>query len=78
MNWKTSLDKYLTTPPDDGFDNWVEKTIELLQDDVFNKHEQWIVDSSECNEYLNDMFNKNWTPYRASQVLTRILKYKLV
>ena len=77
MNWKQSLDNYLTNPPDDGFTDWAENTIELIHDDVFNHHEGWILDSSECNEYLNDMFNKGWSPLKASEVLTRILKYKV-
>lgn len=43
MNWKTSLDKYLTNPPDNGFDFWCDKVIDHLSDEFYNLNENWII-----------------------------------
>ena len=56
MNWKQSLDRYLTTPPDDCFDNWAESTIESLSEDFYKANEEWVDKSEEFNFWLNELF----------------------
>jgi hypothetical protein len=35
MDWKASLDRYLTTPPEDGFSEWVEAVVEEFSDEFY-------------------------------------------
>ena len=51
MSWKTSLDRYLTEPFDDGFDGWYETMTEFLTETFFNANEDW------CLAY-DGVFNK--------------------
>jgi len=44
MNWKISLDRYLTEPPDDGFDNWCDNLLNHIPDDFYNDNEAWFED----------------------------------
>ena len=40
MDWKVSLDRYLTTPPDDGFDGWCEDVLgNKITDTFYNENE---------------------------------------
>ena len=77
MNWKISLDKYLTTPYDDGFEDWANKVIEYMSDDFYNKNEDWInKDNGQCNKWLNKIFyNKCKEPKISATIIER--SYKL-
>lgn len=81
MNWKTSLDRYLTTPPDDGFDSWAEKVIDQMPDDFYYKNNDWLNDNDGvCNKWLNKLFDKGRSPQDASNTIQRaytILKNNL-
>ena len=43
MDWKQSLDRYLTTPPDDGFDDYCDAVIQAIDDKFFTANEKWIL-----------------------------------
>lgn len=59
MGWKESLDHYLTTEPDNGFDDWCEAVLELLSDEFFEKNEDWVSNcNSTCNKWLNKIYDK--------------------
>lgn len=76
MDWKTSLDKYLTTPYDDGFDGWCEEIFERqFTDDFYNQNEDWIHEyDGQCNKWLNKLFAKGKTPTEASVIIERAFK----
>lgn len=76
MDWKQSLDRYLTTPPNDGFDNWAEQTIEKMSDDFYETNELWIMDSEQCNKWLSKLYDKGIPPEIASTVIERT--YRIV
>jgi len=77
MDWKASLDKYLTTPPDDGFDNWCENVVgKEISDSFYSENEDWIEEyNGQCNKWLNDLFNRSKHPTDAAKILERAFKY---
>lgn len=80
MNWKQSLDRYLTSgPPDDGFDDWADELIDKkLSDEFYNQHEEWILDhSGQCNKWINKLFNKNTDIENSAKIIERAYKLYL-
>jgi len=55
MDWKQSLDRWLTTPPDDGFDGYCESVINALEEQFYEANEDW-TQSQECDKLLNQCF----------------------
>jgi hypothetical protein len=54
MNFSVSLDRYLTTPFDDGFDNYFEAVTEKLSSEFFDDNEEWVLeDRGQYNTWLN-------------------------
>lgn len=73
-HFQQSLDKYLTTPPDDGFDNWCEDVMSHIPDHLYYPHEQLLNQSSGvCNKWLNKLFDKEYYSLEASQILMRAI-----
>lgn len=78
MNWKQSLDRYLTTPFDDGFDSFAEMVIDKFSDEFYEANQEWI-DSTDgqFNKWLEKLFYWH-KPDMASQIIERAFKfYKL-
>lgn len=76
MNWKISLDRYLTEPPDDGFDNWVDKLLNHIPDDFYNENEAWFEDyDGQFNKWLNKLFYKKAkSPEQSARIIERAFK----
>lgn len=76
MNWKVSLDMYLTSPPDDGFDGWAEDLFDCFDDVFYNTNEKWIDEyDGVCNKWLNKLFyDKCVTPKEAAIIIQRAFK----
>jgi len=77
MSWKVSLDRYLTEPPDDGFDNWSEKVINSFSEDFYNKNEDWIMDNTnknQCNIWFNELFRRGIAPQETVLIIERAFK----
>lgn len=79
MTWKASLDRYLTTPYDDGFEDWTEKICDKLPNAFWSKNVDWFIDSDFCLNWLNKIFyKKDMTIEQAAQLIERTHKlYKL-
>jgi hypothetical protein len=79
MNWKTSLDKYLTNEPYDVFDTYCENIADHFSDNFFNQNEDWIMDfDGQCSKWINKLFNKAVTEENAVKIIERAFKiYKL-
>ena len=80
MDFKLSLDRYLTKTPDTGFDDWCEDVLgHKISDEFYNINEKWIDEySGQCNKWLNELFNKGKEPEKAAQIIERGFKlYKL-
>ncbi len=73
-NFKIELDKYLTTPPDDGFGDWCELVSEQFTDEFWEEIEYWFTNSDQANEILSLLFHKEFTPMMAAIVI--IIKTK--
>ena len=76
MDWKVSLDRYLTTPPDDGFDGWCEDVLgNKITDTFYNENEKWIDEyNGQCNKWLNDLFRRGKDTTEAAQMVERAFK----
>lgn len=72
-SFQKSLDKYLTTEPDDGFYSWAEQVDNLFSEEFFNKNEDWIIKhDGQCNEWMNKLFyKKSKSPKLASEIIQR-------
>jgi len=69
MNWKVSLDRYLTTNPNEHFDGWVESTIDALSDDFYSANEHWVDSSELLNKWLSKLYHKS--PKEAATIIER-------
>lgn len=82
MDWKVSLDRYLTTPPDDGFygwcefDGWCEDVLgNKITDTFYNENENWIDEYyGQCNKWLNELFRRGKDTTEAAQIIERAFK----
>lgn len=60
-DWKTSLDRYLTNPPDDdGFESYFEAVAEAMPNDWWVKHNDWFINSDLCDQLISDAFQQGW------------------
>lgn len=73
MNWKVSLDKYLTTPHEDGFDNWCENVLGMdLSDEFYKQNEEWILEyDGTCNKWLNKLYDRGYETKQAAKMIER-------
>jgi hypothetical protein len=76
MSWKIGLDRYLTTPPDDGFSNWCEDLLgEKISDDFYEKNEDWLLDQNGTgNKWINKLFFKDFDTTQAAKIIERAHK----
>lgn len=79
MNWKQSLDRYLTTPPNDGFTNYCENVTEAFTENFFNENESWILDETEqIDKWLSKLYYNSVNYKKAAATIERAFKlYKL-
>jgi len=72
------LDKYLTSPPDDGFDGWAEDVLgNKISDEFYAKNTIWLEEyNGICNKWLCKMFyKKSLNPDNAAKLLERAFKF---
>ena len=75
MNWKQSLDKYLTSsPPDDGFTDYFEAITESMSDQFFNNNEDWILNSVLMNDWADKLFIKGIDPMQSAIIIERAFR----
>lgn len=75
MDWKVSLDRYLTTPPDDGFQDWSESVLDKIPESLYYENEDWF-DSVDgvCVDWLNKLFDKEVSADVASKIIERAFR----
>jgi len=72
-NWKISLDKYLTSCPDDSFGEYVERVCDSFTDDFYDLNEDWIMDyNGTCTKWIYKLLHKD--PKEAAQIIQRAFK----
>lgn len=79
MNWKISLDRYLTTPPDDGYDGWLGVLYENITDDFYYLNEGWLLGNvdDQCDRWLEKLFRKGIDPAVGARIVERAFKLYL-
>jgi hypothetical protein len=79
MNWKASLDKWITQEPyDDGYENYFEQLVESFTDSFYEINEIWIVyETKQIDKWVNKLFHKH-TPQHSAKIIERAFNlYKL-
>jgi hypothetical protein len=74
MNKLPNFDRWLTTPPDDGFDGWCEQITEAIPDKIFNQHEDFIMDSKAFEKWLDKLFRKDRSIEQSVAIIVRALQ----
>jgi len=76
MDWKISLDRYLTTEPNDEFHNWSEDVLEnKITNEFYYENEKWIDESDgQCNKWMNKLYDRGKTPTEAAVIIERAYK----
>ena len=79
MNFKNDLDKYLTTPPEDGFTDWCERVCDEMSDEFYDKNEDWRMKyDGQCNTWLEKLFNKGrpvrWSYKNCCQYAAKVIE----
>ena len=57
MNWKTSLDRWLTTDPNESADSWFESLIDSFTDSFYDQYETWL-DTEDFQNLANRLLDK--------------------
>ena len=71
-DWQVALDRYLTTPPPDHFNDWAEQVIgNHISDQFYVQHERWLESDDVCTDWLNRLFNREYSPQRAACIIER-------
>jgi len=72
-NWKIGLDRYLTSgPPDDGFNDFCDLTVEEFSQKFYDENENWIIEETEqIDNWLNKLFSKGYSPKQTAQIIER-------
>lgn len=71
MNFKTALDKYLTTPPEDGSENYIDEVwaidepLGMISDKDYDDNNDLLID------WTIKCFDKGLTPEKAGRIIYR-------
>jgi len=77
MDWKQSLDRYLTNPPEDGYDSFANHVIEKeISDSFFNANEDWILEHNGLfDKWCYRLFSKKGkSPKETAKIIERAFK----
>jgi len=79
MNWKVSLDKYLTTPPEDAFTSYWERVVMNFTDSFYEENEEWVQElRGQLDEWVGKMFKKGKSPDTCARVIERAYRLYFV
>lgn len=78
MKWKTSLDIYLTTPPNECYTDYFENITENLSNVFFDDNEKWVMESKQYEIWVEKCFNKGLQPICCAKIIERAFnKFRL-
>ena len=79
MSFAINLDKYLTTPPDNGFESWFDEMTENFDEDFFHTNEDWVLNwEGLCDTWATKLFEQEYNPFHAAEIIERAFKvYKI-
>ena len=70
MNWRTSLDRWLTTDPNESADCWFESLIDSFTDSFYDQHEAWF-DTEQYQAIANRLLDKEKYYQQAAAIIER-------
>lgn len=76
-NFQQSLDKYLTTPPDDGSEQYIESVADYISDEFAEKHEEWFL-SANFYAVCDRLFEKGVKPEISATIIERWYKTYII
>lgn len=72
MNWKERLDKYLTTPPEDGFDDWSSEVDNNLSECFWDTYGHEFMFEDKATDWLTNLYYvREKTPQEAAKIVER-------
>jgi len=79
MDWKQSLDRYITTHPYDGFDGWCELVIDTVSAECYAQHEAFFDETGGLlDKWLNKLFREDVSiEYAANAIELAIRLYRI-
>lgn len=70
MDFKQSLDTYLTSPPEDRYDSWCEDVVNALSDKFYHANIEWVEDDAGLfSKWLARTFGHD--PETAAKIIER-------
>jgi len=78
MDWKVSLDRYITSSPDDNFDDWCEDVIgNKITATFYNENENWLNEyDGQCTKWLNELYRRGKDTTTAAYIIERAFLIK--
>lgn len=75
MDWKVSLDRYLTASPNEDFEDWCDDVLgNKITDTFYNENVKWIDEyDGQCNKWLNELFRR-YKNTEAALIIERAFK----
>lgn len=73
-SFSQSLDRYLTTNPNENLDNFIDLVIESVSDKFYDENEEWLMESPEGNVFENwcvYLSNKEYSPVISASIIQR-------
>lgn len=74
MGWKSSLDKYLTSPPDDGISDYFDLVTEAFSEEFFDENEEWILNEKQSEDWIIMCWEKGHEPLKTAKIIERAKK----
>lgn len=72
MDLKTRIDRYITTEPSSGFDDWCDSVVDLFSDSFYEENSDWIADyDGLCDAWLNNLYRKGKSPKEAAKIIEK-------
>jgi hypothetical protein len=79
-HFQISLDKYITSQLDDGFDHWCDDILDHgITPQFYDENEDWLLEyDGQCNKWMNKLFNKGKMVMEASRIIQRAFKLYII
>lgn len=77
MDWKSSLDRWLTSDPNEGQYSFIESLIDSLSDQFYSDHEDWINDENGTfNKWVGKLYSEGRVSYKeGAAIIERAYKF---
>lgn len=78
MDWRVSLDRYLTTEPEDNYTPWIEEVYNNVSEQFIQQIEKDdFIDSRIEDMWLNYLYDKGYSPKQAGSLIEKAYQLKL-